>query len=48
MNGKKMRLELVVVPEEDEAAADLMQKDEAPVSENKGSAKVISFEDLKK
>jgi hypothetical protein len=45
MNGKKMRLDLVVVPE-DEAPVDFLEEEAA--SEKEGSAKVISFKDLKK
>ena len=46
MNGKKMRLELVVVPEE-EGLGDLIEEG-APEPPKEGSAEVISFEDLKK
>jgi hypothetical protein len=46
MDGKKMRLELVVVPE-DESPPDVLEE-KSPTPPTDGGAKVISFKDLKK
>jgi hypothetical protein len=49
MNGKRMRLEKVVVPDEPESPELIGKKDETDEpAEPAGKAKVISLEDMKK
>ena len=50
MNGKRMRLEHVIVPEETQDAELQEEQDttETPAKETDSNAKVISFTDLKK
>jgi len=49
MNGKRMRMEKVVVPEEHRPPEDLKKKEDKSKSDKKsGNAKVISLKDIKK
>ena len=49
MNGKRMRLEKVVVPEEPQPPEDLKKKeDKSKPDKESGNAKVISLKDIKK
>jgi hypothetical protein len=50
MNGKRMRMEAVIVPEETQDAELQEEQDttETPAKETDSNAKVISFTDLKK
>ena len=49
MDGKRMRLEKVVVPQEPQPLEDLKKKEDKNKSDKKsGNAKVISLSDLKK
>jgi hypothetical protein len=49
MDGKRMRLEKVVVPQEPQPPEDLKKKEDKSKSDKKsGNAKVISLKDIKK
>ena len=47
MNGKKMRLERIVCPEEPPSESDVKNSQKEPVKKN-GTAQIISLKDLKK
>ena len=49
MNGKRMRMEKIVVPEEPRPPEDLQKKeDKSKPDKESGNAKVISLKDIKK
>jgi len=49
MNGKRMRMEQVVVPEEPQPPEDMKKKeDKSKPDKESGNAKVISLKDIKK